>query len=94
MAGQVIIAVIVVAFVAGAVAGAILLVSLASRREDRRRLDRKAPDRIASAGRLVTGLRVEDPGDWGRRHREPRQLEPSSARSVRRARWQEEDPGF
>ncbi len=59
MAGLVVVAVIVV-FISGAIAGAILLVSLASLREDRRMLSRRAPDRIALAGRLVTGLRVKD----------------------------------
>ncbi len=52
----------VVTFLAGAITGAILLVSLASLREDRNRLSRKAPDRVAMAGRFVTGLRVADPG--------------------------------
>jgi hypothetical protein len=52
-------AVIVVVFIAGTIAGAILLVSLASLREDRRPLRRRPDDGIARAGRLVTGLRVE-----------------------------------
>lgn len=59
MAGVVVIAMIVV-FIAGAIAGAILLVSLASVREDRAKLTQRAPGRIARAGRLVTGLRVVD----------------------------------
>jgi hypothetical protein len=51
-----------VVFLAGIIAGGILLVSLASMREDRMRLDDRAPGRVARAGRLVTGLKIEDPG--------------------------------
>lgn len=54
-----------VIFVAGAIIGAGLLVSLASLREDRRRLSERAPDRIALAGRLVTGLRIQEPDPPG-----------------------------
>lgn len=53
-----------VVFIAGAITGVIFLVSLASRREDRRaRLSREAPDRLTLAGRLLTGLYVRRPGD-------------------------------
>jgi len=46
------------------ITGVIWLVSLASRREDRRaRLSREAPDRMTLAGRLLTGLYVRRPGD-------------------------------
>ena len=69
MAGGVVVIMITVAFVAGAIAGAVLLVSLASLREDRFRLSREAPDAIARAGRMVTGLKVEDPAMWSRRLR-------------------------
>ncbi|HUC56855.1 MAG TPA: hypothetical protein VMA95_05600 [Streptosporangiaceae bacterium] len=55
----VLLAVIVVVFIAGAVAGAILLVSLASIREDRRPLGRTPRGKIARAGRFVTGLSVK-----------------------------------
>ena len=62
---------IAVIFIAGAITGVICLVSLASRREDRRaRLSREAPDRMTQAGRLLTGLYVRRPGDapLGYRH--------------------------
>jgi len=53
-----------VIFTFGMITGVICLVSLASRREDRRaRLSREAPDRVALAGRLLTGLYVRRPGD-------------------------------
>jgi hypothetical protein len=53
-----------VVFLTGVITGTILLVSLASLREDRRaRLSREAPDRVAHAGRLLTGLYVRRPGD-------------------------------
>jgi hypothetical protein len=56
--------VISVVFITGVLTGIVFLVSLASRREDRRaRLSREAPDRIALAGRLLTGLYVRRPGD-------------------------------
>jgi hypothetical protein len=55
-----------VVFVMGVITGIVLLVSLASRREDRRaKLSREAPDRIAKAGRLLTNLYVRRPGDDG-----------------------------
>jgi hypothetical protein len=53
-----------VVFIFGVITGVVLLVSLASRREDRRaRLSREAPDRVTSAGRYLTGLYVRRPGD-------------------------------
>lgn len=53
-----------VVFLIGVITGAILLVSLASLREDRRaKLSREAPDRVTHAGRLLTGLYVRRPGD-------------------------------
>lgn len=55
-----------VVFITGVITGVIFLVSLASRREDRRaRLSREAPDRVTGAGRLLTGLYVRRPGDAG-----------------------------
>jgi len=59
-----------VVFLFGVITGVILLVSLASQREDRRaRLSREAPDRVTHAGRLLTGLYVRRPGDdSNRRH--------------------------
>jgi hypothetical protein len=61
-----------VVFVMGVITGIVLLVSLASRREDRRaRLSREAPDRIAQAGRLLTNLYVRRPGDDGPEHAYP-----------------------
>ena len=62
MAGVVVIAVVLV-FVFGTIVGAVLLVSIASLREDRDRLSQAAPNRIALAGRLVTGLLVENPNN-------------------------------
>ena len=62
MTAVVVVAAIVLAiFIAGGITGAVLLVSLASRREDRRTLSYRAPNRIALAGRFVTGLKVADP---------------------------------
>ena len=53
-----------VVFITGMITGVIWLVSLASRREDRRaRLSREAPDRMTLAGRFLTGLYVRRPGD-------------------------------
>ena len=57
---------IIVIFSTGVITGVVILVSLASGREDRRaRLSREAPDRITLAGRLLTGLYVRRPGDDG-----------------------------
>lgn len=53
--------IVLVVFIAGGITGAVLLVSLASRREDRNMLSERAPNRIALAGRFVTGLKVELP---------------------------------
>ncbi len=61
-----------VVFVTGMITGVIFLVSLASRREDRRaRLSREAPDRVTLAGRWLTGLYVRRPGDDGPRYGYP-----------------------
>jgi hypothetical protein len=71
---------ICVVFIFGVLTGAVFLVSLASRREDRRaRLSREAPGRVAHAGRLLTGLYVRRPGDDVNRcdlfdHDEPAEL--------------------
>jgi hypothetical protein len=55
---------IAVIFITGAITGSIVLVCLASRREDRRaRLSREAPDRTTMAGRFLTSLYVRRPGD-------------------------------
>jgi len=55
---------IIVVFITGVITGIVFLVSLASRREDRRaKLSREAPDRITLAARLLTGLHVRRPGD-------------------------------
>src|SRR5215469_9268016 len=55
---------IIVVFITGVITGIVFLVSLASRREDRRaRLSREAPDRITLAARLLTGLCVHRSGD-------------------------------
>lgn len=56
-------------FIAGMITGVVGLVSLASRREDRSRLEVRPPDPIARAGRYLTGLTVQHPDDaaWRRR---------------------------
>jgi hypothetical protein len=59
-----------VIFAFGMITGIVFLVSLASRREDRRaRLSREAPDRMTLAGRFLTGLYVRRPGDDTSRYR-------------------------
>jgi hypothetical protein len=61
-----------VIFSIGVITGVILVVSLASRREDRRaRLSREAPDRVTHAGRFLTGLEVRRPGEDIPRHDHP-----------------------
>lgn len=60
MAGIIIIATAVV-FITGMICGAVLLVSLASLKEDGRSLPYRAPGLVARAGRMVTGLKVIDP---------------------------------
>ena len=53
-----------VVFITGIFTGIVVLVSVASRREDRRaRLSREAPDRTTLAGRFLTGLYIRRPGD-------------------------------
>lgn len=53
-----------VVFITGVITGVVVLVSVASRREDRRqRLSREAPDSWSVAGRFLTGLYVRRPGD-------------------------------
>jgi hypothetical protein len=55
---------IVIIFVFGMIAGIVILVSVASHREDKRlRLSREAPDRTTLAGRYLTSLYVRRPGD-------------------------------
>lgn len=61
-----------VIFATGAITGIVLLVSLASHREDRRaRLSREAPDRTTTAARFLTGLYVRRPGDDERYRNRP-----------------------
>jgi|CZKW01.1.fsa_nt_gi hypothetical protein len=71
MAAEAVLAIIIVIFIAGVITGGVLLVSLASRREDRRRLSREAPSRLTQAGRYVTGLRVGGPDSYRARRRYP-----------------------
>jgi hypothetical protein len=55
---------ILVIFAFGVVTGIVILVSVASHREDKRlRLSREAPDRTTLAGRYLTSLYVRRPGD-------------------------------
>ena len=64
--------VIGVVFITGMITGVIWLVSVASRREDRRaRLSREAPDRMTLTGRFLTGLYVRRPGDDTSSYRHP-----------------------
>jgi hypothetical protein len=68
--------VVIVIFVAGMITGVVVLVSLASRREDKRlRLSREAPDRTTNAGRYLTSLYVRRPGDEGAQQVEPQDQE-------------------
>jgi hypothetical protein len=61
-----------VVFITGLITGIVILVSAASRSEDRRaKLSREAPDAWTSAGRLLTGLYVRRPGDDTPRLRYP-----------------------
>ena len=66
MAAVVVVAIVIV-FGIGAITGVVFLVSVASRREDKRprssRLSREAPDRTTLAGRYLTQLYVRRPGD-------------------------------
>ncbi len=60
----VVVVAIVIIFVFGMIIGIVLLVSVASHREDKRlRLSREAPDRATQAGRYLTSLYVHRPGD-------------------------------
>jgi len=55
---------ILVIFTIGMIVGVVILVSVASHREDKRlRLSREAPDRTTLAGRYLTSLYVRRPGD-------------------------------
>ena len=57
-AEMIIIPLLATAFVAGALAGALILVVLAIHREDRGHLPRRAPTRTTAAARNLMGLRV------------------------------------
>ena len=60
----VVVVAIVIIFIFGMIAGVVILVSVASHREDKRlRLSREAPDRTTLAGRYLTSLYVRRPGD-------------------------------
>ena len=60
----VVVVAIVIIFIFGMIAGVVILVSVASHREDKRlRLSREAPDRTTLAGRYLTSLYVRLPGD-------------------------------
>ena len=70
-------------FIIGAITGSVLLVTLASRREDRRpRLSQAAPDRTTTAGRLLTRLYVRRAGD-GNPHDHPAKPSPEPLDSGR-----------
>jgi hypothetical protein len=61
---------IAVVFATGVITGIVFLVSVASRREDRReKLSREAPDAWTLAGRFLTRLYVRRPGDDDPRRR-------------------------
>jgi hypothetical protein len=90
MAAIVIISVIVI-FIAGVIAGMVLLVSWASIREDRRpRLSREAPDRITAAGRYVTRLDIRRPEEIARPAR-PRRRNPDDE-MVHSTAWPRRNP--
>jgi hypothetical protein len=78
-AEKVLVITLIVVFLAGMVAGGVLLVSIASRSEDRRRLSREAPTRFTQAGRWVTGLRVGGPDSYRGRRLGPAEAEPELA---------------
>ena len=60
----VVVVAIVIIFIFGMIVGIVVLVSVASHREDKRlRLSREAPDRATLAGRYLTSLYVRRPGD-------------------------------
>ncbi|HTS95402.1 MAG TPA: hypothetical protein VMI33_02190 [Streptosporangiaceae bacterium] len=76
---------IAVVFTTGVVTGIVCLVSVASRREDRRaRLSREAPDHWTLAGRFLTGLYVRRPGDDSPRRRHTHD---DHANFSERSRW-------
>ena len=55
---------IVIIFSLGAITGIVILVSVASRREDKRpELSREAPDRTTVAARCLTSLYIRRSGD-------------------------------
>jgi hypothetical protein len=63
MTAAIVVAILVI-FAFGVITGIVILVSVASRREDKRlRLSREAPDRTTLAGRYLTSLYVRRPGD-------------------------------
>ncbi len=63
MAAIVVVAIVII-FIFGMIAGVVILVSVASHREDKRmRLSREAPDRTTLAGRYLTSLYFRLPGD-------------------------------
>ncbi len=63
MTAAVVVAILVI-FAFGIITGIVILVSVASHREDKRlRLSREAPDRTTLAGRYLTSLYVRRPGD-------------------------------
>ena len=63
MTAVVVVAILVI-FCIGVITGIVILVSVASNREDRRwRLSREAPDRTTLAGRYLTSMYVRRPGD-------------------------------
>ena len=58
----VVVVAIVIIFIFGMIVGIVILVSVASHREDKRlRLSREAPDRTTLAGRYLTSLYVRRP---------------------------------
>ena len=76
---------IVIIFIFGMIAGIVILVSLASHREDKRmRLSREAPDRTTLAGRYLTSLYVRRPETTllHRRCRTTGEPRPSSGRTA------------
>ncbi|HEY7144084.1 MAG TPA: hypothetical protein VH637_07540 [Streptosporangiaceae bacterium] len=79
---------VVIIFSIGAITGVIVLVSVASKREDKRqRLSREAPDRTTLAARSLTSLYVRRPGD------DATQTRSRGDRHARMLGWQPARPG-
>ena len=91
---DIVLIVVVIGFVAGALAGAMLLVCMASLREDKMRLGTRPPDRISRAGRLITGLKISEHAPWDGHIDRIGEPVPARTRRYRYVPPAEDDPGF